>query len=536
MPRMLRLTEIALSLDHSEEDLHAAVRARLGLRSDEPVSVFIARRAHDARQRHQVRMVYSVDVAHPDEEALLVRLAGDPRITPAPEARYRPPDVAIAPSTQRPVVVGTGPAGLFSALVLAELGLRPIVLERGPSIRERARATFHFWKSGELDPEANVQFGEGGAGTFSDGKLYSRIKDREHRGRKVLEELVKAGADPAILVEAKPHIGTYRLVALVERLRGTIEGLGGELRFGTRLDDVEIEDGRLRALHLSNGERLECAAAVLAIGHSARETIRMLHDRGVALEAKPFSMGFRIEHPQSLIDRARFGDFAGHPRLGAADYALAEKAGDGRGVYSFCMCPGGMVVAAASEAGGVVTNGMSQHTRDAPNANSGLVVEVTPADHPGGPLAGIELQRRCEAVAYELGGGGFLAPAQLVGDFLAGRASAGAGAVAASYRPGVRWCDLSPILPPALIAAIRAVLPRFERKIRGFAMKDAVLTGVETRTSSPVRIPRDESLQSVNLRGLFPAGEGAGYAGGILSSAVDGIRVAEAVAHHFHAV
>ncbi|MGV3743281.1 MAG: NAD(P)/FAD-dependent oxidoreductase, partial [Burkholderiaceae bacterium] len=380
-----------------------------------------------------------------------------------------------------------------------------------------------------------VQFGGGGAGTFSDGKLYSQVKDPKHYGRKVLTEFVNAAAPEEILYVSKPHIGTFRLVKMVEQIRETIESLGGEYRFGTKVSDIDIAEGKVRGLTLQNPdggtEYLEADHVVLAIGHSARDTFQMLFVRGVYMEAKPFSIGFRIEHPQSLIDRCRFGPFAGNEILGAADYKLVHHCKNGRSVYSFCMCPGGTVVAATSEPGRVVTNGMSQYSRNERNANSAIVVGITPDDYPGHPLAGIDLQRRLESKAFELGGGNYNAPGQLVGDFLAGKASTEFGSVLPSYKPGVQLGDLGSSLPDYAIAAIREALPAFDKQIRGFSMRDAVLTGVETRTSSPVRIKRrDDDLQSLNTRGLFPAGEGAGYAGGIMSAAIDGIRVAEAVA------
>jgi hypothetical protein len=432
-------------------------------------------------------------------------------------------------------VIGAGPCGLFAALTLAQMGFRPLILERGREVRARTRDTWGLWRRGVLDPESNVQFGEGGAGTFSDGKLASGVKEANRLGRRVLTEFVAAGAPEEILYVSKPHIGTFRLVAMVEAMRATIEGLGGEYRFGARVVDFAIEtaaDGvrHARGLHLAGGEFVRADRVVLAIGHSARDTFAALHSRGVFIEPKPFSLGARIEHPQSLIDRARFGDFARHPLLGAADYKLVHHGADGRSVYSFCMCPGGRVVAATSEPGRVVTNGMSQYSRAEFNANAAIVVGITPErDFPAGPLAGVELQRHWEARAFAAGGGSYAAPVQRVEDLLAGRASKALGSVTPSYQPGVTPADLAACLPDYAVAAIRAALPAFDRQIPGFAMPDAVLTGVETRTSSPVRIRRDESLQSVNTRGLYPAGEGAGYAGGILSAGIDGIRAAEAV-------
>ena len=438
------------------------------------------------------------------------------------------------PSSPRPVVIGTGPCGLLAALVLAQMGFRPIILERGKVVRERTKDTWGLWRKSVLDPESNVQFGEGGAGTFSDGKLYSQIKDPHHHGRKVLTEFVKAGGPEEILYVAKPHIGTFRLVTIVESLREQIEALGGEYRFGNRVDDLDIEgangDRRVRGVVLADGTHVAADHVVLAVGHSARDTFEMLHARGVAIEAKPFSIGVRIEHPQSLIDRCRYGEGAGHPLLGAADYKLVHHGANGRSVYSFCMCPGGTVVAAASEPGRVVTNGMSQYSRAERNANAGIVVGITPADYPGGPLAGIAFQRHWEERAFAAGGANYKAPAQRVGDFLARKASRALGDVVPSYRPGVTPADLADCLPDYAVAAIREALPGFDRQIKGFALADAVMTGVETRTSSPIRIPRDASCQSLNTRGLYPAGEGAGYAGGILSAGVDGIRIAEAVA------
>jgi uncharacterized protein len=532
---MLRLTEIKLPLNHPPEAIGEAALARLKIPRSDLISCTVFRRAHDARKKSAIALIYSLDVEVKGEAAILKRHAGDVHIRPTPDMDYRLIATAPAHLGLRPVVIGAGPCGLFAALVLAQMGFRPIILERGKVVRERTKDTWRLWRKSVLDPESNVQYGEGGAGTFSDGKLYSQIKDPRHLGRKVLTEFVKAEAPPEILTEAKPHIGTFRLVKMVENIRATIESLGGEYLFQSRVADIEIEtakDGtrRVCGVKLDNGKTIATDHVVLAIGHSARDTFQMLEDRGVYIEAKPFSIGFRIEHPQSLIDIARFGPAAGNPLLGAADYKLVHHAANGRDVYSFCMCPGGTVVAATSEEGRVVTNGMSQYSRAERNANAGIVVGITAADYPDGPLEGIEFQRRWESAAFVAGGGTYAAPAQRVGDFIAGRASQGLGSVVPSYRPGVTPTDLSMCLPEYAIAAIREALPAFGRQIRSFDMEDAVLTGVETRTSSPIRIKRDETFQSLNTRGLFPAGEGAGYAGGILSAGVDGIKIAEAVA------
>jgi len=536
---MLRLTDVHLPLNHVADDLPRAILARLSIDAAQLLGYSVFRRAYDARKKSAVVLIYTLDVElrPEDEAAALQRLQGKPHLAPTPDTGYRFVAQAPAGLALRPVVVGGGPCGIFAALILAQMGFRPLVLERGKEVRERTKDTFGLWRKRVLEPESNVQFGEGGAGTFSDGKLYSQIKDPKHYSRKVLTEFVKAGAPEEILYVSKPHIGTFRLVTMVEQMRASIEALGGEFRFQSRVDDLQIEAGadsqaprRLRGLTLAGGEQIAADHLVLAPGHSARDTFEMLDARGVFLEAKPFSIGFRIEHPQSLIDRARFGPSAGHPILGAADYKLVHHAANGRSVYSFCMCPGGTVVAAASEPNRVVTNGMSQYSRNERNANSALVVGVTPADYPGGALAGIAFQRALESRAFELGGANYDAPAQLVGDFLAQRPSAALGSVVPSYKPGVRLGDLSGALPEYAIAALREALPVFDKSIRGFAMPDALLTGVETRTSSPLRIRRTDDCQSINTVGLFPAGEGAGYAGGILSAAVDGIRVAEAVA------
>jgi hypothetical protein len=528
---MLRLTDVQLPLDHPEHALKAAILERLGIPAEEMLSFSVFRRGYDARRKSDIVLVYTVDVEVRNEAAVLSRNAKDRKLQPAPDTGYHFVTHAPAGFTNRPVVIGMGPCGLFAGLILAQMGFRPIILERGKTVRERTKDTFGLWRKRVLHPESNVQFGEGGAGTFSDGKLWTQVKDPKHYGRKVLTEFVKAEAPEEILYVSKPHIGTFRLVKMVEHMRETIEELGGEIRFETRVEDMEIVDGQVRALQLSNGERLEADHVVLAVGHSARDTFEMLHARGVYMEAKPFSVGFRIEHPQSLIDRCRFGPNAGNPVLGAADYKLVHHCSNGRSVYSFCMCPGGTVVAATSEPNRVVTNGMSQYSRNERNANAGIVVGITPEDYPGGPLAGIAFQRALESRAFELGGGDYSAPGQLVGDFIEQKPSTEFGTVLPSYKPGVRLGDLSTALPDYAIAAIREALPAFDRQIRGFAMHDAVLTGVETRTSSPVRIRRhDENLQSMNTRGLFPAGEGAGYAGGIMSAGIDGIRIAEAVA------
>jgi uncharacterized FAD-dependent dehydrogenase len=529
---MLRITELKLPLDHPDEALRPALLQRLGIADDQLLAFSLFKRSYDARKRSsELHFIYTIDFEVRDEAALLARLKDDKQVGPAPDIAYRPVGQAPHALDERPLVVGFGPCGIFAALILAQAGLRPIVLERGKEVRQRTKDTWGLWRKSVLDPESNVQFGEGGAGTFSDGKLYSQIKDPKHLGRKVLQEFVKAGAPEEILYVSKPHIGTFRLTGVVASMREEIKALGGEVRFQQRVSDVLIEDGQLLGVVLASGEQLRSRHVILALGHSSRDTFRMLHRRGVYMEAKPFSVGFRIEHPQSLIDRARLGKYAGHPKLGAADYKLVHHASNGRSVYSFCMCPGGTVVAATSEAERVVTNGMSQYSRNERNANAGIVVGITPEqDYPGGPLAGVELQERLESQAYILGGSSYEAPGQLVGDFLAGKPSTELGSVEPSYKPGVKLGDLAPSLPDFAIAAIREALPAFDKQIKGFALPDAVLTGIETRTSSPLRITRGVDLQSLNLKGLYPAGEGAGYAGGILSAGVDGIRVAEALA------
>ena len=532
---MLRLTEIKLPLDHPPEAIEAAAIAKLGIAKRDLLSCTVFRRGHDARKKAAILLVYSLDVEVTNEAAVLKRFANDVHVKPTPDTEYK--FVAQAPATlkHRPIVIGAGPCGLFAALVLAQMGFKPLILDRGKVVRERTKDTWGLWRKSVLDPESNVQYGEGGAGTFSDGKLYSQIKDPRHLGRKVLTEFVKAEAPPEILTEAHPHIGTFRLVKMVENMRATIESLGGEYRWQSRVADLDIEtdangERHVRGVVLASGEHIASDHVVLAIGHSSRDTFQMLEDRGVYIEAKPFSVGFRIEHPQSIIDAARFGPSAGHPILGAADYKLVHHASNGRDVYSFCMCPGGTVVAATSEIGHVATNGMSQYSRAERNANAGIVVGISPKDYPGGPLAGIEFQRKWEKAAYIAGGSSYAAPAQRVGDFIAGKPSTSLGNVVPSYKPGVTPTDLSTCLPDYAIEAIREALPAFGGKLRGFDMADAVLTGVETRTSSPISIKRDETFQSMNTKGLFPAGEGAGYAGGILSAGVDGIKIAEAVA------
>ncbi|MBD1869939.1 NAD(P)/FAD-dependent oxidoreductase [Cyanobacteria bacterium FACHB-471] len=533
---MLRLTEVKLPLDHPEEAIQTAILKKLQITPAELIRYSIFKRSYDARKKGNVVFVYILDVETTQEKRLLQRFKKDPHVMPTPDTRYRyvakVGEGAIA-STHRPIVIGAGPCGIFAGLLLAQMGLRPLILERGKPVHDRSVDTFGFWSKRKFNPESNAQFGEGGAGTFSDGKLYSRVKDANHHGRKVLEELVNAGAAPEILYVNKPHIGTYRLVKIVENMRCTIESLGGEIRFQSRVEKIDIEqkgERQVRGVVLANGEYIRTEHVILAVGHSARDTFEMLHQQGVYIEPKPFSVGFRVEHPQSIIDQCRLGSQAGHPMLGAADYQLVHHCSNGRSVYSFCMCPGGQVVAATSEVGRVVTNGMSQYERSGKNANSGIVVGITPDDYPGSPLAGMEFQRRLEERAFELGGCTYEAPGQLIGDFLAQQPSTTLGSVKPSYRPGVHLCDLSPSLPDYAIAAIREAIPAFDKQIKGFAMHDAVLTGVETRTSSPIRIKRKDDYQSLNTVGLYPAGEGAGYAGGILSAGIDGIKVAEAVA------
>jgi len=539
---MLRLTNIQLALDHTEEQLKQVILDKLLISEDKLLDFTVFKRGYDARKKSKILLIYTLDVNTSINDDLLEKFTNDNQVKATPDMKYN--FVAQAPKAlaQRPVVIGFGPCGLFIGLVLAQMGFNPIILERGKEVRQRTKDTFGFWRKKILNTESNVQFGEGGAGTFSDGKLYSQVKDPKHYSRKVLHEFVKAGAPEEILFVSKPHIGTFKLVTMIEQMRANITELGGEIRFEQRVDEFHFDDKdvdgnkRINGLTLSNGERIDTNYVALAIGHSARDTFEMLIKNEVSVKAKPFSIGFRIEHEQSVIDDARFGKNAGNPILGAADYKLVHHCKNGRSVYSFCMCPGGTVVAAASEEGRLVTNGMSQYSRHERNANSAIVVGIEPSDFANKDdaldvLSGIEFQRRLEETAFKLGGENYDAPVQLVGDFLAGRKSGEHGEVTPSYKPGVKYCDLSETLPDYAIAAIREALPAFDRKIKGFSMNDATLTAVETRTSSPIQITRDrESFQSLNVEGLYPAGEGAGYAGGILSAGIDGIKVAEAMA------
>jgi len=531
---MLRLTDVKLPLDHDDQALKAFILNKLGIEAEQLVEFNVFRRGYDARKRNTIILMYTLDVTlvdSVDEAALLTQFEKDQHVRVSPDTAYKfVADKNNVEIEKRPVVIGFGPCGLFTALILAQMGLNPIILERGKEVRERTKDTFGFWRKRILNPESNVQFGEGGAGTFSDGKLYSQVKDPKHYSRKVLTEFVKAGAPEEIMYLSKPHIGTFKLVTMIEAMRKEIIELGGEIRFSARVDDILIENDQVQGVQLADGEIIETNHVSLAIGHSARDTFEMLQKRGVYLEAKPFSIGFRIEHKQSAIDAARFGKNAGNPILGAADYKLVHHCKNGRSVYSFCMCPGGTVVAATSEEGCLVTNGMSQYSRNEMNANSAIVVGITPEDYPGNPLAGIDLQRKWEQNAFVIGGSNYDAPGQTLGDFMSGRGEGEFGDVVPSYKPGLKFTDLSKTLPDFAIAAIREAIPAFEKKIKGFSHKDATLTGVETRTSSPVSIKRDRDMQSISTKGLYPAGEGAGYAGGILSAGIDGIKVAEAMA------
>ena len=539
---MLRLSDLKLPLNHSDADLRQLILNTLQLDDAELLGMTLFKRSYDARKKQNIQLIYQLDIRLSDavEKRVLEQFATKNSVRPSPDTSYSLVATADkdfpAQGQQRPIVIGFGPCGILAALLLAQMGLKPIVLERGQAVRQRTKDTWGLWRDRKLNTESNVQYGEGGAGTFSDGKLYSQVKDKRFLGRKVLEEFVTSGAPEEILYVAKPHIGTFKLVKMVENMRAEIIRLGGEVRFNQKVDVIhreknDDEQGQITGLTLSDGQQLHSRHIVLAIGHSARDSFQMLLNQGVYIEPKPFSIGFRIEHPQSVIDAARFGDNAGHPILGAADYKLVHHCKNGRSVYSFCMCPGGTVVAATSEEGRVVTNGMSQYSRNERNANSAIVVGIDPAkDYPDHVLAGIDLQRQLEEKAYEMGGKNYNAPAQLVGDFLKNRASSAVKSVTPSYQPGITPTDLSALLPDFAIEAIREAIPVFDKKIKGFAMNDAVLTGVETRTSSPICIRRDKSYQSMNTFGLYPAGEGAGYAGGILSAAIDGIKVAEAIA------
>ncbi|MDN3454583.1 MULTISPECIES: NAD(P)/FAD-dependent oxidoreductase [unclassified Psychrobacter] len=531
---MIRLTEIKLPLNHAPEDLTTAITTKLKISAEQMASFVMFKRGYDARNKRNIQLIYTLDITLTDSDLtkdLLVQFESDNHVKATPDTSYKYVGEAPENLTERPVVIGFGPCGLLAALTLAQMGFKPIIIERGNEVRQRTKDTFGFWRQRKLNTESNVQFGEGGAGTFSDGKLYSQVKDPNHYGRKVMTEFVKAGAPDEILFVSKPHIGTYKLVTMVEKMRAEIIALGGEVRFATRVDDLHITGSKVTGVTLNTGETLKTNHVVLAVGHSARDTFQMIHDKGVYVEAKPFSIGFRIEHKQSTIDQARFGDNAGNEILGAADYKLVHHCKNGRSVYSFCMCPGGTVVAAASEEGRVVTNGMSQYSRNERNANSAIVVGIDPErDYPNHPLAGIDLQRQLETLAFELGGKDYNAPAQTIGDFLKGKPDSELGDVKPSYTPGITLTDLSKALPDFAVDAIREAIPAFNKKIKGFSSDDGLLTGVETRTSSPISIKRNKEFQSINTKGLFPAGEGAGYAGGILSAGIDGIKVAEAVA------
>lgn len=526
---MIRLRGITLPFDHKEEALAKSILERLGIPASQLLNFTIVRKSIDARHKKHILAVYTIDTGVKNEPELLCGFSQDPLISAGPCMDYHPPTVCNMHGSS-PVVAGSGPCGLFTALLLAQLGLKPVLIERGKDVNSRVKDVRAFWHNGQLDPESNVQFGEGGAGTFSDGKLTTQTKDKYNRSRKVLEEFVRAGAPEEILYQAKPHIGTDNLVKIVKNLRNTIISLGGHIRFETKLTGIKIKDGKIVGAIVNDSETVQTDTIVLALGHSARDTFQMLYQLGIPMEAKPFSIGVRIEHPQSLVDKAQYGKFASHRLLGPADYKLVHHCGNGRSAYTFCMCPGGDVIASSSESGGIVTNGMSRYSRDRFNANSALLVGVSPGDFGGtSPLAGIEFQRKWERKAFETGGGSYFAPVQLVGDFLIGRPSDSPGDVCPSYTPGVTPCDLAESLPGFVVETLRLAIPQMAKQLKGFAMNDAVMTAVESRSSSPIRIVRDASLQSPAVKGLYPAGEGAGYAGGIISTAVDGIKIAEAI-------
>jgi len=521
---MIRIREISMMPEHSVAQLSYEAARALKISPSKVRRVRIVRRSVDARKKPEIRIVYTVDVAVDGNESKILKQSGCKRASIAPVSCYKVPKPATQPE-QRPVVVGFGPAGIFAALVLALAGCKPLVLERGEDAQSRHEKVQKFWQTGKLDPKSNVQFGEGGAGTFSDGKLNTGVNNP--RIGWILEQFVSAGARENILFDAKPHVGTDVLLTVVQNLRHRIISLGGEVRFGAQVTDILQTNGYISGLEVNGSEVIDCDRVILAIGHSARDTFERLHEMGIPMEAKPFSMGVRIEHLQEHIDKAQYGKH--DPVLPPADYKLVKHL-DEETVYTFCMCPGGYVVAAASEAGRVVTNGMSYADRDGVNANAALLVTLNPKDFPGdGPLSGMYWQRSIEEAAFLAGGGNYRAPAQKVGDFLAGRPSEKAGSVEPTYQPGVTWCDLNTCLPQKITNALKQALPQLDGNLKGFADPDAVLTAPETRSSSPVRIVRNEGKQSTGLYGLYPAGEGAGYAGGIMSAAIDGMLCAEAL-------
>ena len=531
---MIRLRDITLPFDHKQEALANSILKHLGISKNQLLNLAIVRKSIDARRKACITAVYTIDVEVENEPELLSRFSQDITISAAPSMTYRLPTVGDIHGAC-PVVVGSGPCGLFAALILAQMGAKPVLIERGKDVESRIKDVQDFWRNGELDPKSNVQFGEGGAGTFSDGKLTTQVKDKYNRSRKVLEEFVKAGAPEEILYQARPHIGTDNLVRIVKTIRNTIISLGGQVRFETKLTGIKIKDGKVTGAIVNDSENIETDIIAIALGHSARDTFEMLGQLGIPMEAKPFSIGVRIEHPQGMIDKAQYGKFASHPLLGPAEYKLVHHCENGRSAYTFCMCPGGEVIACSSEAGGIVTNGMSFYSRNRPNANSGLLVGVTPRDFGStSPLAGIGFQQKWERKAFDAGGNNYFAPVQLVGDFLAGRASNSLGRVSPTYTPGTTPCDLAECLPVFVVETLRMAIPEMDKKLKGFSMNDAVMTAVESRSSSPIKIIRDETFQCPAIKGLYPAGEGAGYAGGIISAAVDGIKIAEAIISQKH--
>ena len=522
---MLRIPELKLYLDEDESKLKSILAKKLNVSEKEILDYKIFKKSVDARRKDKIHFVYTVDANVKNEEKLL-KYASKKGVTRAKDTT-RDYAFKATEGCKRPVIVGTGPSGLFAGLVLAKSGYKPILLERGKDIDRRAVDVGLFWASGKLNPESNVQFGEGGAGTFSDGKLTTLVKDP--RSRWILEQFVKEGAPEDILYINKPHIGTDILRNVVKEVRKTIISLGGEVRFDSKLTDLIIEDKEIVGVRVNDIEEIETDRVLLALGHSSRDTFEMLFERGVEIRQKAFSLGVRIEHPQELIDEKQYGDFKGHEKLGAAEYKLSAHFDNGRSAYTFCMCPGGMVIGASSEEGGIVTNGMSMHSRNGKNANSALLVGVSPEDFASDhPLAGVEFQRKWEREAFRLGGSNYKAPAQRVEDFLADRPSSGVGSVEKTYNPGVTMTDLTACLPTYVSETLKLAILQFDKNIKGFNDPDAILTGVESRSSSPIRIQRDENFQS-NIKGLYPVGEGAGYAGGIMSAAIDGIRVAEEI-------